>query len=628
MSENGHTKIILPGSITVRELAIQIEASPIQIIKILMANGVMANINQQIDYETAAVVATEMGFEAAPEVLEALEEKDTSEVPLWRRLIEAENPTVLASRPPVVTILGHVDHGKTTLLDAIRHTNVAGGEAGGITQHIGAYQIDHKGKPITFLDTPGHAAFTAMRARGAQGADIVVLVVAANDGVMPQTKEAVAHAKAARVPIIVALNKIDRADANPDFVKHQLADIGLVPDEWDGSTIVVPVSAKQKKGIDDLLEAVLLVSDTMDIKANPNGRVIGTVVESELDRAKGVIATLLIQNGSLQIGDVVVAGSAYGRLKAITDFRGKKIRKAGPSTPVSVMGLNDVPQAGDLFQVVPSEREARTLVEERKQAQQKTQSTPKATLEELFDRFKAGDVKELRLIIKADVQGSLEPIINSLNELNKGEIAINILHSGTGVIGENDVMLAAASKAIIVGFNIQADANALRMADAEGVSVRIYDIIYRLMEDVEKALKGMLTPEYKEVVTGRADVLAVFHVSKQGNIAGCKVANGEIRRNGRVRVLRSGQVIHESEIASLKREKEDVREVRQGFECGVGVKGFSDFQPGDSLECYYLERFGGERINGMLHSWRAIIALRICLLNYVYKGLLNESKKS
>ena len=628
MSENGHTKIILPGSITVRELAIRIEASPIQIIKILMANGVMANINQQIDYETAAVVATEMGFEAAPEVLEALEEKDTSEVPLWRRLIEAENPTVLASRPPVVTILGHVDHGKTTLLDAIRHTNVAGGEAGGITQHIGAYQIDHKGKPITFLDTPGHAAFTAMRARGAQGADIVVLVVAANDGVMPQTKEAVAHAKAARVPIIVALNKIDRADANPDFVKHQLADIGLVPDEWDGSTIVVPVSAKQKKGIDDLLEAVLLVSDTMDIKANPNGRVIGTVVESELDRAKGVIATLLIQNGSLQIGDVVVAGSAYGRLKAITDFRGKKIRKAGPSTPVSVMGLNDVPQAGDLFQVVPSEREARTLVEERKQAQQKTQSTPKATLEELFDRFKAGDVKELRLIIKADVQGSLEPIINSLNELNKGEIAINILHSGTGVIGENDVMLAAASKAIIVGFNIQADANALRMADAEGVSVRIYDIIYRLMEDVEKALKGMLTPEYKEVVTGRADVLAVFHVSKQGNIAGCKVANGEIRRNGRVRVLRSGQVIHESEIASLKREKEDVREVRQGFECGVGVKGFSDFQPGDSLECYYLERFGGERINGMLHSWRAIIALRICLLNYVYKGLLNESKKS
>jgi translation initiation factor IF-2 len=593
MSENGHNKILLPVSLTVRELATRIEASPIQIIKILMANGVMANINQQIDFETAAVVATEMGFEAAPEVLEALEEKDTSEVPLWRRLIADESPAMLTNRPPVVTILGHVDHGKTTLLDAIRHTNVAGGEAGGITQHIGAYQVEHKGKLITFLDTPGHAAFTAMRARGAQGADIVVLVVAANDGVMPQTREAVAHAKAARVPIVVALNKIDRPDANPDFVKHQLADIGLVPDDWDGSTIVVPVSAKQKKGIDDLLEAVLLVSDAIDIRANPTGRVIGTVVESELDRAKGVIATLLIQNGSLQLGDVVVAGTAYGRLKAITDFRGRKIRKAGPSTPVSVMGLNDVPQAGDLFQVVPSDREARALVEERKQTEQVTQTAPKTTLEELFDRFQAGDVKELRLIIKADVQGSLEPIITSLNELSKGDIAINILHSGTGAIGENDVMLAAASKAIIVGFNVQAESNALRLADSEGVSVRIYDIIYRLTEDIEKALKGMLTPEYREVVSGRADVLAVFHVSKMGNIAGCKVTNGELHRNGRVRVIREEQVIFNGEIASLKREKEDVREVRHGFECGVGVKGFTDFQIGDSLECYHIERFGG-----------------------------------
>jgi translation initiation factor IF-2 len=593
MSENGHNKIVLPASITVRELAVRIEASPIQIIKILMANGVMANINQQIDYETAAVVASEMGFEASQEILEALEEKDTSEVPLWRRLIADENPAQLVSRPPVVTILGHVDHGKTTLLDAIRHTNVAGGEAGGITQHIGAYQVEHKGRLITFLDTPGHAAFTAMRARGAQGADVVVLVVAANDGVMPQTKEAAAHAKAARVPIIVALNKIDRPDANPDFVMHQLSDIGLVPDDWDGNTMVVPVSAKLKSGIDDLLEAILLISDSLDIKANPNGHVIGTVIESELDRARGVLATLLVQNGSLQLGDVVVAGSSYGRLKAITDFRGRKVRKVGPSSPVSVMGLNDVPQAGDLFQVVPSEREARAMVEKRKQAQQKSTSMPKATLEELFEHYKAGEVKELRLIIKADVQGSLEPIVISLNELEKGEIAINILHSGTGDIGENDVMLAAASKAIIVGFNVQADANAMRLADAERVSVRLYDIIYRLTEDVEKALKGLLTPEYKEVVVGKAEVLAVFHVSKLGNVAGCRVIQGELRRNGRVRVVRGGQTIHEDNIASLKREKEDVREVRQGYDCGVGIKGFVDFTPSDILECFVLERFGG-----------------------------------
>ena len=593
MSENGHNKIVLPASITVRELAVRIEASPIQIIKILMANGVMANINQQIDFETAAIVSSEMGFEASQEILESLEEKDTSEVPLWRRLIADENPTQLVSRPPVVTILGHVDHGKTTLLDAIRHTNVAGGEAGGITQHIGAYQVDHKGRLITFLDTPGHAAFTAMRARGAQGADIVVLVVAANDGVMPQTKEAAAHAKAARVPIIVALNKIDRPDANPDFVKQQLADIGLVSDEWDGTTMIVPVSAKLKSGIEDLLEAILLVSDSLTIQANPNGHVIGTVIESELDRARGVIATLLVQNGSLKSGDVVVAGLSYGKLKAITDFRGRKVQKVGPSSPVSVMGLNDVPQAGDLFQVVPSERDARAMVEERKLAHQKAASMPKATLEELFQNYKAGEVKELRLVIKADVQGSLEPIMTALNDLEKSEIALNILHSGTGEIGENDVLLAAASKAIIVGFNVHADTNAIRLADVEGVSVRQYDIIYRLTEDIEKALKGLLTPEYKEVIVGKAEVLAVFHVSKLGNVAGCRVTQGELRRNGRVRVMRAGKVVLEDNIDSLKREKEDAREVRQGYDCGVGIKGYADFAPGDILECFVLERFGG-----------------------------------
>ncbi len=591
MSENGRKKIELPASITVRELAQMIQASPIQVIKILMSNGVMANINQQVDFDTAAIVASEMGFEANQETPEVEEVKETGEIPLWRQLIASEDAKSLVPRPPVVTILGHVDHGKTTLLDAIRHTNVAGGEAGGITQHVGAYQVEHKGRLITFLDTPGHAAFTAMRARGAQGADVVVLVVAANDGVMPQTREAIAHARAARVPMVVALNKIDRPDANPDFVKHQLADNGLVPDEWDGSTIVVPVSAKQKMGLDDLLEAILLVADSIDIRANPNGKVFGTVIEAELDRSKGTIATLLVQNGTLEMGDVVLAGKAYGKIKAMSDFHGKRIVKARPSTPVLVMGLNDVPEAGELFLVYPSEREAKVVVEERKaKAQEKIAAAPRATLEELFSRFQAGEVHELPLIVKADVQGSLEPITNSLNELNKGDIKINVLYSETGNITENDVMLAAASRAIIVGFNVQADTAARRLAEVEGVSIRQYNIIYRLIEDVEKALKGMLAPEFKEVTIGRAEVLAVFRISKVGNIAGCRVRDGEIRRNARVRVRRGDQVLYEGEISSLKHEKDDVREVRTGFECGIGLKGFNDLQVGDSIECFALEK--------------------------------------
>jgi translation initiation factor IF-2 len=600
MSDNGHTKIELPISISVRDLAQMIQTSPIQVIKILMSNGVMASINQTIDFDTAAVVASEMGFDAslfAPE--DEPQEKDTSEVPLWRRLIADEDPKLLVNRPPVVTILGHVDHGKTTLLDAIRHTDVAAGEAGGITQHIAAYQVEHKGRLITFLDTPGHAAFTAMRARGAQGADIVILVVAANDGVMPQTKEAIAHARAARVPIIVALNKIDRPDANPDYVKHQLADAGLVPDEWDGSTMVVPVSAKQKKGLEDLLEAILLVADSSDIHANPNGKVIGSVIEAEIDRSKGVVATLLVQNGTLELGDVVVAGTSYGRLKAMFDFHSKKLRKAGPSLPVAVMGLNDVPQAGDVFQVVPSEREARVIVEERKQTAQKAGAAPKASLEELFSRFQAGEVKELRLVVKADVQGSLEPIVNSLNEMNKeakggqSGISVVILHAGTGNIAESDVMLATASKAIIVGFNVQADGPAKRMAESEGVSIRTYEIIYRLTEDIEKALKGMLAPEFKETVTGKAQVMAVFKISKVGNIAGCRVFQGEIRRNAKIRVLRNTQLIHDGDISSLKHEKDDVSEVRTGFDCGIQIKGFDDFAQGDILEGYTVERYTG-----------------------------------
>jgi translation initiation factor IF-2 len=594
MSENGHKSktINLPASITVRDLAQAINASPIEVIKTLMANGVMANINQLVDFDTAAIVAAEMDYEAMLETPEITTEENTGEIPLWRQVIAKEDPDQLVKRPPVVTILGHVDHGKTTLLDAIRHTNVVEGEAGGITQHIGAYQAEHNGRLITFLDTPGHAAFTAMRARGAQGADIVVLVVAADDGVMPQTREAVAHAKAAHVPIIVAMNKIDKTNADADRVKQQLAEIGLVPDDWDGDTIVVPISAKQKRGLDDLLEAILLVADNQVIHANPKGLVIGTVIEAAIDRSKGVMATLLVQNGSLEVGDVVVVGNAYGRLRAMFDFRGRRVRKAGPSTPVSVMGLSDVPVAGDLFQVVDSEKEARQIVEERGLAKKEAASAQKSTvtLEQLFERFQAGDIRELRLIIKADVQGSLEPIVSSLNDLAKGDIAINILYAETGNIGENDVMLAAASKAIIIGFSVQPDAAARRLAESEGVSVRLYDIIYRLTEDIEKALKGMLEPEEKETIIGHAEVRAVFRISKIGNVAGCRVTNGEIRRNANLRVLRDGQEIFSGPVASLKHLQDDVREVRQGYECGIALKGFNDFVVGDIFECYTIEK--------------------------------------
>ncbi len=594
MSNNGQSvkNIQLPATITIRDLAKAIDVSPIDVIKKLMANGVMVNINQQIDFDTAAIVASELGYEATLEVEETEKKENLGEIPLWRRVILSEDVNQLVNRPPVVTILGHVDHGKTTLLDAIRHTNVAGAEVGGITQHIGAYQIEHNGQLITFLDTPGHAAFTAMRARGAQGADIVVLVVAADDGVMPQTKEAAAHAKAAHVPIIVALNKIDKPNADVDRVKQQLAEIGLVPDEWDGDTIVVPISAKQKKGLEDLLEAILLVADNLDIKANPRGKIIGTVIEAKVDRAKGVLATLLVQNGTLEVGDVVIAGISYGRLKAMFDHTGKKVRKAGPSTPVSVMGLNDVPQAGEMFEVVNSEKDARAIMIERTQTQKSVDNIAKkpVTLEQLFDSFQAGDVRELRLIIKADVQGSLEPIVNSLKELSKGEIAVNILHAETGNISESDVMLASASNAVIVGFNVQADTAARNMAEAEGVSIRYYDIIYRLTEDVEKALKGMLEPEEKEVTLGHAEVRAVFHISKVGNIAGCYVTNGEIRRNARIRVFRKGEVVGEGAVSSLKHLTEDVREVKQGFECGIGVKGFDAFEKGDTLECFIIEK--------------------------------------
>ena len=594
MSKTEEKTIQLPYSLSVRELAGLLNTSAVTVIKILMSNGVMASINQQIDFDTAAVVATELGYEPQLEQEEVVVEEE-GEIPLWRRVILEEDPKNLESRPPVVTILGHVDHGKTTLLDAIRHTDVAGGEVGGITQHIGAYQIQHKDRTITFLDTPGHAAFSSMRARGAQGADIVVLVVAADDGVQPQTREAANHAKAAQVPIVVALNKIDKNDANPDRVKRQLADIGLQPEEWEGDTFVMPVSAKAKRGLDDLLETILLVADELTIKANPKGACIGTVVEANLDKSTGNMATLLVQNGTLKVGDVVVAGEGTGKIKALFDQRNKRVSKAGPSTPVVVMGLNALPEAGDLFQVVANEREGRAIVTQRKAEREAKRNTKRATLEELFSQYKSGQAKDLRLILKADVQGSLEPIMNELEDLGKKQkgLTVKILHAETGNVTESDVMLAAASNAIVLGFDVDVDLGARRLAEVEGVSIRIYNIIYRLLEDVEKALNGMLEPELVERVIGKAAVLATFKVSKGGTAAGCRVLTGELRRNASVHVMRAGVEVVKAEISSIRREKDDVRDVREGMECGITLKNFEDFEVGDLFECFIMEKFGG-----------------------------------
>lgn len=596
MSENGQeTKIIeLPVSITVRELAQTLEASPIEVIKTLMANGMMANINQEIDFDTAAIVSAEMGFEAIPIQIEEEEEQEAVEVPLWRQKLDQVDEEQLAQRPPVVAILGHVDHGKTSLLDAIRQTSVQAGEAGGITQHIGAYQIMHNGKLITFLDTPGHAAFTAMRARGAQGADIVILVVAADDGVMPQTEEAIAHTRAAQVSMIVALNKIDRDNAAPERVKQQLADIGIVPDDWDGDTIFVPVSATEKIGLDDLMEAILLVADDLDILANPEGEVFGTVIEAELTKGRGVMTTLLVQNGTLHVGDTVLAGTSCGRIKAMFDYTGASIKEAGPSVPVSVMGLSDVPIPGEMFNLAANEKEARELAEKRILVAERAQASQDSTtnLEQLFARVQAGEEEELRLIIKADVQGSLEPIITSVQDLKSGgeqDIGVKVIHAGTGSISNDDVMLASATKSIIIGFNVGPDNAAKRLADTEGISIRKYKIIYHLIEDIEKALKGMLEPVEKKVLVGRAHVLAVFPSGKYAQVAGCRVETGEIRRNAKIRVLREGKIAFDGSIASLKRHQDDVNEVREGFECGVGLKGFSNFEVGDILESYVIE---------------------------------------
>ncbi|MBN1936156.1 MAG: translation initiation factor IF-2 [Anaerolineae bacterium] len=577
--------------ITVRELASSLQVSPIDVIKELMNNGIMANINQQLDFDTAAIISEEFGFEARLPVEAIVEAEEEEELPLMARILADEKLEDLKPRPPVVTLLGHVDHGKTSLLDTIRSTNVQSGEVGGITQHIGAYQITYSDKKITFLDTPGHEAFTAMRARGAQGADIAILVVAADDGVMPQTKEAISHAKAAHVPIIIALNKIDLPGANQDRVKQQLSDEGLTPEDWGGENICVPVSAKMKTGIEDILESILLVAEVNDFRANPDRAALGVVVEAEMSKTRGPTATFLVQNGTLAAGDAFVVGEEYGRVRAMFDFQGNRLDRAGPSTPAQVLGLSGVPAAGDRFRIVEDERTARLIALSRTARREETVSAgPEISLEQLFERFQSGEAKDLNIIIKADVQGSLEPIVNSIEDLSNDEISVNVIHQGTGNINESDIMLAIASQAIVIGFNVNADTAARRQAESEGVEIRLYNIIYSIIDDVEKALKGMLAPVFQDVISGHAQVRAVFHISRVGNIAGCYVTDGAITRNGYARLLRNQKVLFDGRLSSLKHFQEDVREVRAGFECGIGLEGFNDMQEGDVIQAYRKER--------------------------------------
>jgi translation initiation factor IF-2 len=593
-AQNAENRTIqVPPALTVRELAALMQVSPIDVIKELMNNGIMANINQQIDFDTAAIVGTEMGFEIVPEMREEEEAPVTEEmVPLRDRFIAGEDPSKLKTRPPVVTVLGHVDHGKTTLLDAIRETNVVAGEAGGITQHIGAYQVDVAGRKITFLDTPGHEAFTAMRARGAQVTDLVILVVAADDGVMPQTREAIDHARAAKVPIMVALNKIDKANAHPDRVKQELADVGLVVEDWGGDVICVLLSAKQRHGIDDLLENILLVTEVADLKANPNHLAQGTVIEGELDDRRGVTATLLVQNGTLRVGNIVVIGEKYGKVRAMFNDRGERVKEAGPSTPVAILGFPEVPTAGDSFEVVESERAAREIASQRVGARREAGQRQRRTisLEDIYQRMQSGEVKELNLVLKADVQGSIDPIVKSLQDLGSEDLKVRILRQGTGNISESDIMLAVASSAIVVGFQVGIDAAAQRLADAESVDVRLYDIIYKLIDDIDKALKGLLEPTYQDVVIGHAQVRAVFKIPRKGNIAGSYVLDGQVTRNALARIRRNGDNIYDGKVNSLKRFTEDVREVGTGYECGISLEGFDDFHEGDVIEFYTKEQ--------------------------------------
>ncbi len=580
------SKIEIPEVISVRDLANALGTTPIEIIKILMSYGTMATINEIIDFDTAAIVAEELGLEIERETIleEELEESESGPKTLRELLLEMEeDPSKLKPRPPVVTVLGHVDHGKTTLLDAIRNTRVAEKESGGITQHIAAYQIELDGRKITFLDTPGHAAFTAMRARGAQVTDIVILVVAADDGVMPQTQEAIDHARAAHVPIVVALNKIDKDNANPERVMQQLSDLGLQPEEWGGDTIVVPISAKQRINIDTLLENVLLVADVMDLKANPEGEAIGTVIEANQDKRLGNVATVLVQKGTLHKGDPLVVGKEWGRVRAMFDDRGRPMNEATPSMPVLITGLQGLPEAGDIFQVVESDRLARQISTERKEkakAAEQAQQPKAVTLEDLYAQIQGG-VKELNIIVKVDVQGSLDPIVSSLEELSSDEVQIRILRKAVGNITESDVMLAAASRALIIGFNVKVDPVAKRLAEQHGVDIRAYSVIYHIVDDVSKALQGLLEPIYEDREIGRAEVRAIFRIRGKGKVLGCLVTDGVIRRNADAIVVRNGQEHFRGVITSLKRFQEDVTEVRMGYECGLALDGFNDPKEGD-----------------------------------------------
>ncbi len=578
----------IPRTLTVKEMAGLFGISPVEVIKELMRNGVMASVNQVVDYDTAAIVAHDLGFE--PEEAAVVEvARVAPEKPAARPV--AEDEAGREPRPPVITVMGHVDHGKTSILDAIRKTNVTEQEVGGITQHIGAYQTEVDGHRITFIDTPGHEAFTNMRARGAQVTDIAVLVVAADDGVMPQTVEAIDHARAAGVPIVVALNKTDLAGANQDRVKQQLSERGLVIEEWGGDTVCVPLSARNGEGLKELLENLLVVAEVQELKANPNRPAVGAILEAELDSTRGPMATVLVQTGTLHQGDAVVVGDTWAKIKAMFDDRGQRLKSAGPSQPVKIMGLAAVPVAGDTLQVVKDERVARTAIEERQREREAAASLEQrpVTLEALFGEVTAGKVKDLNIILKTDVQGSIEPVRNSVERLSSEEVKVRVIHAASGTITESDVMLAVASKAIIVGFASKPEPGARRLAETQGVDLRYYEVIYELVDDIEKALIGMLEPVYSDVVDGHAEVRQVFRVSRRGNVAGCYVKDGAVSRSSLVRVLRGEQALAETRLASLRRFTDDVRDVQAGYECGIVVEGFEDFQEGDVLEFYHRE---------------------------------------
>ncbi|WP_373896047.1 translation initiation factor IF-2 [Virgibacillus natechei] len=576
-------KIKYSDTLTVSELASKLHMQTAEIIKKLMKLGVMATKNQDLDDDTVELLCTEFNVEVEKEII--LDDTD------FDKYRVEENEADLIERPAVVTIMGHVDHGKTTLLDSIRHTKVTAGEAGGITQHIGAYQVEDQGKKVTFLDTPGHAAFTSMRSRGAQVTDIAILVVAADDGVMPQTVEAINHAKAAEVPIIVAVNKMDKEGANPDRVMQELTEYELIPEAWGGSTIFVNVTATKAEGIDDLLEMILLVSEVEELKANPNTSASGTVIEAELDKGRGTVATLLIQNGQLNIGDSIVVGNTYGRVRAMVNDLGARVKKAGPSTPVEITGLNHVPQAGDQFMVFTDEKKARHIGEAREQQYivENRSEQSKVSLDDLFEQIKQGEMKEINIIIKADVQGSAEALAGSLGKIEVEGVNIKIIHTGVGAITESDIILASASNAIVIGFNVRPDVNAKKAADSEKVDVRLHRVIYTAIEEIEAAMKGMLDPEYEEKVIGQIEVREIFKVSKIGTIAGSYVTDGKITRDSGIRVIRDGVVQFEGEIAALKRFKDDVREVAQNYECGITIKNFNDIKVGDVMEAYVME---------------------------------------